>query len=66
MVDAMLRPLYPREIDQVAIVQEEEWAPGPVLTSAENLALTGIRFRTLQLVPSDYTDSVISAVDYDG
>jgi len=66
MVDAMLRPLYPREIDQVAIVQEEEWATGPVLTSAENLALTGIRFRTLQLVPSDYTDSVISAVDYDG
>jgi hypothetical protein len=29
--------------DSVAIVQEAEWAPGPVWTGAENLAPTGIR-----------------------
>jgi len=30
--------------DPVPIVQEAGWAPGPVWTGAENLALTGIRF----------------------
>ena len=29
--------------DPVAIVQEAGWAPGPVWTGAESLALTGIR-----------------------
>ena len=29
--------------DPVPIVQEEEWAPGPVWTAAENLAHNGIR-----------------------
>ena len=29
--------------DPVLIVQEAGWVPGPVWTSAENLALTGIR-----------------------
>ena len=29
--------------DQVPIVQEAGWAPGPVWTGAENVALTGIR-----------------------
>jgi hypothetical protein len=29
--------------DPVPIVQEAGWAPGPVLTGAENLATTGIR-----------------------
>jgi len=29
--------------DLVPIVQEAGWAPGPVLTGAENLAPTGIR-----------------------
>jgi hypothetical protein len=29
--------------DPVPIVQEAEWAPGPVWTGAENLAPTGIR-----------------------
>jgi hypothetical protein len=29
--------------DPVPIVQEAGWAPGPVWTGAENLALTGIR-----------------------
>jgi hypothetical protein len=36
-------PLYPREGDPVPILQEAGWAPGPVWTTAENLALTGIR-----------------------
>jgi len=31
--------------DPVPIVQEAGWAPGPVWTGAENLALTGIRSR---------------------
>ena len=34
--------LYPGK-DPVPIVQEAGWAPGPVLTGAENLAATGIR-----------------------
>ena len=34
----------PRERDPVPIVYEAGWAPGPVWTGAENLALTGIRF----------------------
>jgi hypothetical protein len=29
--------------DPVPIVQEAGWAPGPVWTGAENLALTGIQ-----------------------
>ena len=29
--------------DPVLIVQEAGWAPGPIWTGAENLALTGIR-----------------------
>jgi hypothetical protein len=29
--------------DPVPIVQEAGWAPGPVWTGAQNLALTGIR-----------------------
>jgi len=33
------RPFYPRERDPVPIVQEATWAPGPVWTGAENLAL---------------------------
>jgi hypothetical protein len=35
--------LYPREREPVPIVQEAGWAPGPVWTSAENLAPTAIR-----------------------
>jgi hypothetical protein len=33
--------LYPGK-DPVSIVKEAGWAPGPVRTGAENLALTGI------------------------
>ena len=34
--------LYTRK-DPVPIVQEAGWAPGPIWTDAENLALTGIQ-----------------------
>jgi len=37
------RPLFTPGKDPVPIVQEAGWAPGPVWTSAENLASTGIR-----------------------
>jgi len=37
------RPLFTPGKDPVPIVQEAGWAPGPVWTSAENLAPTGIR-----------------------
>jgi hypothetical protein len=35
--------LYPLEREPVPIVQEAEWATGPVWTNAENLTPTGIR-----------------------
>jgi len=37
------RPLFTPGKDEVPIVQEAGWAPGPVWTGAENLARTGIR-----------------------
>jgi len=37
------RPLFTPEEDQVPILQETGWAPGPVWTGTENLAPTGIR-----------------------
>ena len=37
------RPLFTPGKDLVHIVQEVGWAPGPVWTGAENLALTAIR-----------------------
>jgi hypothetical protein len=40
LVNAKPRPLYPRERDLMAVVQE---ALGPVWTVAEDLARTGIR-----------------------
>jgi len=42
-VSIMPRPLFTPGKDQVPIVQEDGWAPGPVWTGAENLAPTGIR-----------------------
>jgi hypothetical protein len=42
--------------EPVPIVQEAGWAPGPVWTGAENLAPSGIRSRTVQLVASRSTD----------
>ena len=46
--------LYPRECAALPIVQEAEWAPGPVWTGALNLVPIGIRSRTVQpgLVPT--------------
>ena len=37
------RPIFTPRKDPVPIVQEAGWAPGPVLTGAENLAPTGMR-----------------------
>jgi hypothetical protein len=37
------RPVFTPGIDPVPIVQEAGWAPGPILTGVENLALTGIQ-----------------------
>ena len=42
-VSVMPRPLFAPGKELVPIVQEAEWAPGPVWTGAENLAPTGIR-----------------------
>jgi hypothetical protein len=38
----MPRPLFTSGEEQVPIVQEAGWAPGPVWTGAENPAPTGI------------------------
>jgi len=46
----MPRPLFTPGKDPVPIVQEVGWAPGAVWESAENLAFTGIRSRTVQPV----------------
>jgi hypothetical protein len=47
MVTPTSRPRYSREINPVAILQEDGWAPGPILTGTENL--TSPRFRTRDL-----------------
>ena len=44
VVNATPQPLYPRERNQVPIVQEAGWAPGPVWTGAQNLDPTRSRF----------------------
>ena len=49
--------------DPIPIVQEAGWASGPVWTGAENLALTGIRSRTVQPVGSRYTDYALLYVN---
>ena len=41
--------------DPVPIVQETGWAPGPVLTGAENLVLSGFDPRIVQPVKIHYT-----------
>jgi len=53
-VSVTLRSLFTPGKDSVPIVQEVGWAPGPVWTSAKNLAPTGIR--CVQPVASHYTD----------
>jgi hypothetical protein len=47
---------FPPGKDAVPIVQEAGWAPGPVWTGAENLALTGIRSPDHPALVSRYTD----------
>jgi len=47
--------LYPGK-DPVPIVQEAEWALGPVWTGAENLDPTGIRSPDRQPVAGRYID----------
>jgi hypothetical protein len=51
----------PWERQSVSTVQEAGWAPGPVWTGAQNIALGGIRCRTVQPLASLYTDYVMSA-----
>ena len=41
--------------DPVPIVQEAEWAPGPIWQCVENLAPTELDPRTVQTVASRYT-----------
>jgi len=46
------------------IVQEVEWAPGPVWVGAESLTSTGTWAQTIWLVVSCYTSYAIPAVLY--
>ena len=62
MGNFMPRPLYPRERDRLPIVQGIRWAPGPVWTSVDYLALTGIRSPSRQPVLSCYTHYAIPAL----
>jgi len=50
------RPLFNPGKGLVLVVEEAGWAPGPVLTGAENLVPTAIRSRTVQPVASRYSD----------
>jgi len=50
VVNAIPRPLYPRERDLLYIVWGIGRAPGSVWTGAENLGHTEIRSRTFQTV----------------
>jgi len=43
VVNVTPRPLYSREGDTLPIVKKGGWAPGPVWTGAQNLALIRIR-----------------------
>jgi hypothetical protein len=55
--------LYPGK-DPVPIVQEAEWAPGPVWTGAEILAPTGFGPRTVQSLASRYADWATRPIEY--
>jgi len=56
VVNATLRPLYPRKRDPVPIAQEAGWAPEPVWTGAENLALPRFDHRTVQPIAIRYSN----------
>ena len=55
VINATPRPLYPREIDAVPIVQGAGFAPGPVWTGAEKRAPTGIWSRDRSALASRLT-----------
>jgi len=58
VVNATTKPLYPRERglrDQVSIVQEIGWVPGPVWAAAENLAQPRFDPQIFQHVASHYS-----------
>ena len=64
VVTATPRPFCPRETDRVPIVQEAEWAPGPVCSGAINLAPLpppGFDPWTVQPIVSRHTVYVIPA-----
>jgi hypothetical protein len=44
VVSSTARPYFAPGKDPVPILREARWAPGPVWTGAENLALTEISF----------------------
>ena len=50
------RPLFTPGKNPVPMVQESGWAPGPVLTGANNSAPPRFDLRTVQPVASRYTD----------
>ena len=56
VVSSTSRPYFTPGKEPLPIVQEDGWAPGPVWTSAENLASRGFDPRTVQPVVSRYTD----------
>jgi len=55
VVSSTPRPHFTPGKDQVPIVQEAGWAPGPVWTGGKSRR-HGIRSRTIQPVVSSYTD----------
>ena len=57
VVNATPRPLYPRERDPVAVVQEAGWVPGAGLNGrGKSRPPLGLDPRTVQPVASRYTD----------
>jgi hypothetical protein len=59
VVNAILRPLYPRERDSVPLVQETEWAPKRVRMVEEEKKFhvsTGVKPGTVQPEASRCTD----------
>jgi len=62
VVNATSRKFYPRETDPVPMVQESEWAPGPVCSGAINLGPPpGFDPRDVEPVENRYTVYVIPA-----
>ena len=56
VVSSTPRPHFTHWKDPVPILQEAEWAPGPVWRGAENLSPPAFDPRTVQHVVSRYTD----------